>query len=121
MSDPPGRVELTIEDHRTRSRPAGPPPTEAPTMCLPGQPPAPPATAGEALSAISAGLQYLTAADAASPTTTEQAATLRALERAASLHTVARARVLAEVDAQGGHQDHGHGSTRNWLTLQARA
>jgi len=42
-------------------------------MCLPGQPPAAPATAGEALSAISAGLDYLNAADVASLTSAEQA------------------------------------------------
>ena len=47
-------------------------------MCLPGQPPAPPASAGQALSAISAGLDYLNAADVASLTTAEQAGCLRA-------------------------------------------
>src|SRR5260370_2607133 len=93
---------------------------EAPTMCLPGQPPAPPASAGEALSAISAGLQYLTAADAASLTTAEQADCLRALERAAALHTAARARVLRAFDAQGGYEDDRHGSARNWLKWQAQ-
>jgi hypothetical protein len=40
-------------------------------MCLPGQPPAPPATAGEALLAISAGLSFLNAADAAPLTTAD--------------------------------------------------
>src|SRR5258708_6716873 len=120
MADRRGRAELKIEDQRTRARRAGPPPTEAPTMCLPGQPPAPPASAGEALSAISAGLQYLTAADAASLTTAEQADCLRALERAAALHTAARARVLRAFDAQGGYEDDGHGSARNWLKWQTQ-
>jgi Domain of unknown function (DUF222) len=89
-------------------------------MCLPGQPPAPPATAGEALSAISAGLGYLAVADAASLTTAEQADCLRALERAAAVHTAARTKVLAAFHAQGGCADDGHGSTRSWLKWQTR-
>ncbi len=89
-------------------------------MCLPGQPPVPPRTAGEALSAISAGLSYLTRADAASLTTAEQADCLRALEQAESMHTVARARVLSAFHAQDGCADDGHGSTRTWLKWQTR-
>jgi hypothetical protein len=89
-------------------------------MCLPGQPPAPPASAGEALSAISAGLDYLSGADVASLTTTEQADCLRALEQAISKHTAARSRVLAAFHAQDGCTDDGHGSTRTWLTWQTR-
>jgi len=89
-------------------------------MCLPGQPPAPPASAGEALSAISAGLDYLNGADVASLTTTEQADCLRALEQAISKHTAARSRVLAAFHAQDGCTDDGHGSTRTWLTWQTR-
>src|SRR5215470_11092921 len=89
-------------------------------MCLPGQPPAPPATAGEALSAISAGLDYLNAADVASLTTAEQAGCLRALEQATARHTAARSRVLAAFRAQDGCADDGHGSTRTWLTWQTR-
>src|SRR5215472_190367 len=89
-------------------------------MCLPSQPPASPATAGEALSAISAGLDYLTAADAASLTTAEQAGCLRALEQATSKHTAARSRVLAAFHAQDGSVDDGHGSTRTWLRWQTR-
>src|SRR5580704_7185046 len=89
-------------------------------MCLPGQPPAPPATAGEALSAIRAGLGFLTCADAASLTTAEQAGTLRALERAAAMHTAARSRVLAAFYAQDGCAGDGHGSARTWLRWQTR-
>src|SRR5258708_31863870 len=84
-------------------------------MCLPGQPPASPATAGEALSAISAGLRYLATADPASWTTAEQAGCLRALEQAASMHTAARSRVLAAFAARGGYEDDGHGSAPAWL------
>jgi hypothetical protein len=87
-------------------------------MCVPGQPPASPATAGEALSAISAGLRYLATADAAGWTSAEQADTLRALERATSVHTAARARVLQAFHAQDGCADDGHGSTRTWLRWQ---
>ena len=89
-------------------------------MCLVGQPPAPPATAGEALSAISAGLDYLNAADVASLTMAEQAGCLRALEQAAAKHTAARARVLAAFHAQNGSAGDGHGSTRTWLKWQTR-
>src|SRR5260221_13561445 len=89
-------------------------------MCLPGQPPASPATAGEALSAISAGLRYLATADPASWTTAEQAGCLRALEQAASMHTAARSRVLAAFAARGGDEDDGHGSARARLGGQTR-
>jgi Domain of unknown function (DUF222)/HNH endonuclease len=89
-------------------------------MCLPGQPPASPATAGEALSAISAGLDYLNAADVASLTTAEQAGCLRALEQATSKHTAARSKILAAFHAQDGSADDGHGSTRTWLKWQSR-
>ena len=70
-------------------------------MCLPGQPPAQPATAAEAAAMARAGLGWLAAADAASLTAAEQADTLRALEQAASLHTAARARVLGAFHARG--------------------
>jgi hypothetical protein len=89
-------------------------------MCLPGQPPAPPATAGEALAAIGAGLDYLNAADVASLTTAEQAGCLRALEQATSKHTAARSKILTAFHAQDGCADDGHGSTRTWLTWQCR-
>jgi Domain of unknown function (DUF222) len=89
-------------------------------MCLPGQPPARPATAGEALSAIGAGLDYLNAADVASLTTAEQAGCLRALEQATARHTAARSRVLAAFHAQDGSAGDGHGSTRTWLRWQTR-
>ena len=89
-------------------------------MCLPGQPRAPHATAGEALSAISAGLDYLNAADVASLTTAEQAGCLRALEEVTARHTAARSRVLAAFHAQDGCAGDGHGSTRTWLRWQTR-
>ena len=76
-------------------------------MCVPGQPPASPATAGEALSAISAGLRYLTAADATALTAAEQANCLRALEQAESMQVAARSRVLAAFAAARGFEDDG--------------
>jgi hypothetical protein len=89
-------------------------------MCLSGQPPASPATAGEALSAISAGLDYLNGADVASLTTAEQAGCLRALEQATARHTAARSKILAAFHAQDGCADDGHGSTRTWLKWQTQ-
>jgi hypothetical protein len=89
-------------------------------MCLVGQPPAEPASAGEALSAIRAGLSYLNHADAASLTTAEQADCLRTLGQAESMHTAARARVLYAFTAQAGYEDDGHGSARTWLKWQTR-
>ena len=89
-------------------------------MCLPGQPPAAPATAGEALSAISAGLDYLNAADVASLTSAEQAGCLRVLEQATARHTAARSKILAAFRAQDGCVGDGHGSTRAWLRWQTR-
>src|SRR5258708_32993298 len=85
-------------------------------MCLPGQPPA---TAGEALSSIRAGLGYLTTADVASLTTAAQADCLRALEPTESVHTAARARALAAFHAQDACGDDGHDSTRACLTWQS--
>ena len=83
--------------------------------------PAPPATAGEALSAISAGLSFLNGADVASLTTAEQAGCLRGLELAEAMHTAAaRSRVLAVFHAQDGCADDGHGSTRTWVRWQTR-
>src|SRR5258708_1328356 len=89
-------------------------------MCLPGQPPASPATAGEALSAISAGLRYLATGDPASWTPAEQARCLAALGQAAARHPAARSRVRAAFAAGGGYEAAGHGSARTWLRGQPR-
>src|SRR5258708_28712831 len=110
MSDPPDKVELTIELKQNRV------PPKEPTrhleggpkaMCLVGQPAQAPTTAADAVAMAQAGLGWLAAADAASLTTAEQADCLRALERAASVHTVARARVLAAFHAPRGCADDG--------------
>src|SRR5258707_6983809 len=87
-------------------------------MCWGGGAPAPRPTAAEAMAMAQAALGWLAGADAASLTPAQPADPLRGLERAQSLHTAARARVLRAFDAQGGYEDDGHGSARNWLKWQ---
>ena len=89
-------------------------------MCLPGQPPAPPSTAADAVAMARAGLAALARIDAAALTAAEQADCLRALEQAEAAHTAARARVLAAFQAGGGFEDDGHGSAKSWLRWQTR-
>ncbi len=89
-------------------------------MCLPGQPPAPPSTAADAVAMARAGLAWLARADAAGLTAAEQGDCLRALEAAEAAHTAARARVLAAFHAGGGFEDDGHGSAKSWLRWQTR-
>ena len=89
-------------------------------MCLPGQPPAPPSSAADAVAMARTGLDALAAVDAAGLTAAEQADCLRALEQAESVHTAARARVLAAFHASGGYEDDGHGSAKMWLRWQTR-
>jgi Domain of unknown function (DUF222)/HNH endonuclease len=89
-------------------------------MCLPGQKPAQPATATDAVQMAQAGLSWLAAADAGSLTAAEQAECLQALERAESMHTAAQARVLSAFATSGGYEDDGHGTARTWLKWQTR-
>jgi hypothetical protein len=89
-------------------------------VCVPGQPPASPASAGEAMELARAGLGWLAGADVASLQTGTQAGLLRDLERAESSLTAARARVLGAFAAQAGFEDDGQGSARSWLRWQAR-
>lgn len=79
-----------------------------------------PASAGEALAAIEAGLAYLNSADIASLTTAEQAGCLRALERVAAAHTAARSRVLAAFTARHGYASDGQFAPRTWLKWQTK-
>ena len=76
-------------------------------MCLPGQGPAVPACAADAVAMAQAGLGWLAAADPASLTSAEQADCLRGLERAESMRTAARASVLRAFAATGGYEDDG--------------
>ena len=81
-------------------------------MCVPGQVPVSPASAGEALAVLAGAVSWLASADAGSLTAAEQAECLRALDRAQSMRTAARPSVLTAFTAQGGFEDDGHGSAR---------
>src|ERR1039457_5098256 len=106
-------------------------------MCLPGQPPAVPAmpapvtaaaadamavpvSAAGAVAMAQAALAFLANADMAPVPAAGQADCLQGLERFESLHTAARAGVLAEFMAGGGHEDDGQGSAGAWLRWQTR-
>ena len=84
-------------------------------MCLPGQPPAAPATAAQAAAMACAAMGWLAAVDPTTLTASEQADCLRALERASSMHTAARAKVLGAFYYGGAYEDDGHGSAKTWL------
>ena len=86
-------------------------------MCVAQQQPS--SVAG-ALDAISAGLAFLNAVDAADLPTSVQADCLRALARAESAHTAAQASVLAAFSAQDGCEDDGQHTARAWLKWQTR-
>jgi hypothetical protein len=60
-------------------------------VCIPGQRPAAPSSAAEALAALEASLGYLAAADVAGWPAEALAGCLRALGRAESAHAAARA------------------------------
>jgi len=89
-------------------------------MCLPGQPPAVPSSAAQAVAMARAGLSWLAAADASALTGGELGECLRGLERAEAVQTAARANVLAAFCSEGGYQDDGHGSAKTWLRWQTR-
>jgi hypothetical protein len=89
-------------------------------MCQPGQPPGPPASAGEAAIAARADLTFLARADVASLPTAVQAALLRELAATEAALTAARAKVLDAFVAQDGCAADGHGSARAWLIWQTQ-
>jgi hypothetical protein len=89
-------------------------------MCLPGQQPAAPANACEAIAALRASLTYLATTNAAQLTGAEQADCLRALQQAESIHTAATATMLAAFTSQAAYTDDGQGSVRSWLRWQTR-
>src|SRR5450755_3985856 len=89
-------------------------------MRVSGQPPAAPASAGEAVGMARAALAWLARADVASLPTAVQAELLRDLERAESAHTAARANVLGVFAGQLGFEDDGHRGARSWLMWQTR-
>ncbi|HEX9031413.1 MAG TPA: DUF222 domain-containing protein, partial [Streptosporangiaceae bacterium] len=79
-----------------------------------------PASTGEALEMVLAGLGYLASADLASVPGEVHAECLRGLERASSMQAAAHARVLAAFCAQAGYEADGQGSPRTWLIWQTR-
>ncbi|HUZ24263.1 MAG TPA: DUF222 domain-containing protein [Streptosporangiaceae bacterium] len=89
-------------------------------MPAPGQQPATPSSAAEALGMLDGALGYLASADAGSLTLAEQAATLHGLERAEARHTAALTRALSAFVSGGGLEADGHCSARSWLMWQAR-
>ena len=79
-----------------------------------------PASAGEALAAVRAGLAYLNGMDAADLPGPVQAECLRGLARAESAQTAAQARVLSAFRASSAYEDDGQGSARMWLRWQTQ-
>ena len=86
-------------------------------MCVAQQQPS---SVTAALDAISAGLAFLNAVDAADLPTSVQADCLKALARAESAHTAAQASVLAAFSAQDGCEDDGQHTARAWLKWQTQ-
>jgi hypothetical protein len=79
-----------------------------------------PASGGEAVEAVRAGLGYLADLDAASLPTETLGHLIRDLVQADAVSTAALARLLAAYDTQDGHQADGQRSLRTWLVHMAR-
>jgi Domain of unknown function (DUF222)/HNH endonuclease len=77
-------------------------------------------SAGEALAAVRAGLEYLARADAAALTADEQADSLRGLAAAESVHLAATCRVLSAFRASAGFAADGAATSTGWLRWQTR-
>jgi hypothetical protein len=77
-----------------------------------------PASAGEAMDMVHAGLAYLATADATAWGSAAQAECLRGLEQANSAATAARTAVLGAFGAGQGYTDDGAFSPRAWLVHQ---
>ena len=88
-------------------------------MCTATEP-AVPASAGQALAMVRAGLGYLASCDAGSLGTAAQAAALIGLEAAEAQHTAARARILAAFTAQRGYEADGYYGAASWLRARTR-
>jgi Domain of unknown function (DUF222)/HNH endonuclease len=89
-------------------------------MCAPGQQPAAPSSARQAVAALQAALACLAATDPTVLTVAEQADCLRGLQRAESIRVAAQSSVLAAFQTNCGFADDGHGSARSWLRWQTR-
>ena len=79
-----------------------------------------PASTGQALAMVRAGLGYLAGCDAASLGTAAQAEALIGLEHAEAQHTAARAKILAAFTAQQGYEADGHYGAASWLRAITR-
>ena len=92
---------------------------QTPPMCTATEPAAP-ASTGEALAMVRAGLGYLADCDAGSLGTAAQAEALIGLEAAEAQHTAARARILAAFTAQQGYEADGYCGAASWLRAITR-
>ena len=88
-------------------------------MCTATEPAAP-ASTGEALAMVRAGLGYLADCDAGSLGTAAQAEALIGLEAAEAQHTAARAKILAVFTAQQGYEADGYYGAASWLRAITR-
>ena len=88
-------------------------------MCTTDRPAAP-ASTGQALAMVRAGLGYLASCDAASLGTAAQAAALTGLEAAEAQHTAARAKILSAFTAQHGYEADGQYGAAAWLRAITR-
>ena len=79
-----------------------------------------PASAGQALAMVRAGLGYLAGCEAGSLGTAAQAAALIGLEAAEAQHTAARAKILAAFTAQRGYEADGYYGAASWLRARTR-
>ena len=82
--------------------------------------PAVPASTGQALAMVRAGLGYLASCDAGSLATEAQAAALTGLEAAEAQHTAARAAILSAFTAQHGYEADGQYGAAAWLRAITR-
>jgi hypothetical protein len=89
-------------------------------MPVPGPSNLSPASAGEAMALVRAGLTYLATADARSLPADTQAGLLRDLERAESQHTARGRGCFSAFCAGGGYELDGCRSPRSWLAWQTR-
>ena len=88
-------------------------------MCTAAEPAAP-ASTGQALAMVRAGLGYLAGCDAGSLGTAAQADALIGLEAAEAQYTAARARILSVFTAQQGYEADGYYGAASWLRARTR-
>jgi Domain of unknown function (DUF222)/HNH endonuclease len=79
-----------------------------------------PASTGQALAMVRAGLGYLAGCDAGSLATSAQAEALIGLEHAEAQHTAARAKILSVFTAQQGYEADGYYGASSWLRAITR-